>query len=195
MSYVNVLALSGSLRRESLNTRLLEEAGRLATDADLEVFDKLAQIPPFNEDEEHPEPAAVGDLRRKIQAADAVLIATPEYNSSLPGVLKNALDWLSRPAADGLVLALKPVAILGASPSQFGTVRAQLALRQVLHKMNALVLSQPEFLLFHAHQQLGQDGRLPADSPARKLLGDVLDGLVGLVEQQWRDAPAPAGAV
>ncbi|MGW2935650.1 NADPH-dependent FMN reductase [Streptomyces sp. NPDC001156] len=194
MSDIRVLAISGSLRRDSLNTRLLGEAARLATGARVEPYDGLARIPPFNEDEEHPEPPPVGDLRRRVRGADAVLIATPEYNGSLPGVLKNALDWLSRPTGERPVLTLKPVAIVGASPSPFGTLRAQLALRQVLHKMNAYVLGQPEFLLFHAHKQLGPDGRLPVDSPAYELLGDVLSGLLGLVEQQRRDAAASAGS-
>jgi chromate reductase len=104
-------------------------------------------------------------------------------------VLKNALDWLSRPDEDPPALNGKPVAIIGASPGPFGTVRAQLALRQVLHKLNAAVLRQPEFLLFQAHEQLGSDGTLPVGTPAHKLLSSVLDGLV---EQHRQLALAPA---
>ncbi len=174
----DVLALSGSLRRDSLNSALLREAERLCPQLRFDHFDGLGRLPHFNEDQEHPAPSAVTDLRRRVRDADAVLIATPEYNASIPGALKNALDWLSRPAGDeGPVLALKPVAVMGASPGPFGTVRAQLALRQVLHKMNARVVQQPEFLLFQAHQQFGADGCLPDGSPAQRLLCDVLDAL------------------
>jgi chromate reductase len=135
---------------------------------------------------------AVADLRKRIRAADALLIATPEYNSSLPGMLKNALDWLSRPDGADAVLHRKPVAIIGASTGPFGTVRAQLALRQVLHKLDANVLGQPEFYLFHAHQQLAEDGTLPAGSPARTLLLTVLDGLISLVRQRQSQVIASA---
>ncbi|MFB7600459.1 NADPH-dependent FMN reductase [Streptomyces sp. NPDC056160] len=181
MTRLDVLALSGSLRRGSLNTALLREAERLVPHLRFDHYDGLGALPHFNEDQEHPAPLAVTDLRRRVRDADAVLIATPEYNASIPGALKNGLDWLSRPAGDdGPALALKPVAVVGASPGPFGTVRAQLALRQVLHKMNAHVVQQPEFLLFQAHQQFGEDGRLPDGSPAQRLLSDVLDALARL---------------
>lgn len=178
MNHPNILTMSGSLRRCSLNTSLLREAERIGSNLRFDHFDKLGDLPHFNEDQEHPAPAAVAALRRRVRDADAVLIATPEYNASVPGTLKNALDWLSRPDGDHApVLALKPVAVIGASPGPFGTVRAQSVLRQVLHKMNAQVVQQPEFLLFQAHQQFGADGRLPADSPAQLLLSAVVDAL------------------
>ncbi|GHA63745.1 MULTISPECIES: NADPH-dependent FMN reductase [Streptomyces] len=189
MTPLNVLAISGSLRRDSLNTTLLREAERLGPHHHFDHYDGLGRLPHFNEDEEHPAPSAVIDLRRRVQEADAVLIASPEYNASIPGALKNALDWLSRPAGDdGPALALKPVAVVGASPGPFGTVRAQLALRQVLHKMNARVVQQPEFLLFQAHQQFDDDGRLPEDSPARQMLRAVLDALTHLAISERQQA-------
>lgn len=183
---IRILAISGSLRRDSLNTKLLRQAEAIAPPAvHFDHFDRLGEIPLFNEDEEHPAPAAVADLRARVGRADAVLIATPEYNNSFPGVLKNAIDWLSRPDGDAApALDGKQTAIVGASPSPFGTVRAQLALRQVLHKVNAAVLSQPEMLLFHAHEQFDAGGVLPAGTVAHGVLGEVLDGLVSLVARE-----------
>lgn len=185
MTRLTILALSGSLRRDSLNTALLREAERLCPRHHFDHYDGLGGLPHFNEDQEHPAPAAVTELRRRVQAADAVLIATPEYNASIPGALKNALDWLSRPVGDeGPALALRPVAVVGASPGPFGTLRAQVALRQVLHKMSVHVVQQPEFFLFQAHQQFDGDGQLPDGSPARQLLSAVLDALERLTVAQ-----------
>jgi chromate reductase len=181
MSDVRILTVSGSLRRDSHNTKLLREAERLDPGGVVfDHFDRLGQLPLFNEDEEFPAPEAVTDLRNRVQLADAVLIATPEYNSGIPGGLKNALDWLSR---GEMPLAHKPTAIIGASPGAFGTVRAQTSLRQVLHKMNANVVRQPEFMLGHAHTHLDENGSLPADSPTVQLLTSVLDGLLELVAE------------
>ncbi|QYN22983.1 NADPH-dependent FMN reductase [Amycolatopsis sp. DSM 110486] len=184
MSDLTILALSGSLRKESLNTRLLTAVTQLAPpELTFDVFGDLAAIPPFNEDDEHPAPPAVAQLRRRIRAADGVLIATPEYNAAMPGVLKNGLDWLSRPVDEGPVLERKPVAIIGASQGPLGTIRAQLNLRSVLHKMNADVVGQPEFVLPHAHQALA-DGELPVGSPSLPILTAVVDGLVDLIEHR-----------
>ncbi|SNX88413.1 chromate reductase [Streptomyces sp. TLI_55] len=191
MTRLRILTLSGSLRRDSFNTALLREAERLGAHHHFDHFDGLGRLPHFNEDEEHPAPPAVAELRRRVQEADAVLIATPEYNASIPGTLKNALDWLSRPAEDGgPALLLKPVGVVGASPGPFGTVRAQLALRQVLHKMNARVVQQPEFLLFQAHQQFDDDGRLPDGTAPQQLLSALIDALAQLATQDQ-----PVGAV
>ncbi|MEV6897389.1 NAD(P)H-dependent oxidoreductase [Amycolatopsis sp. NPDC051372] len=184
MSDLTILALSGSLRKDSLNTRLLTAVTQLAPpELTFDVFGDLAAIPPFNEDDEHPAPPAVAQLRHRIRAADGVLIATPEYNAAMPGVLKNGLDWLSRPVDEGPVLECKPVAIIGASQGPLGTIRAQLNLRSVLHKMNADVVGQPEFVLPHAHQALA-DGELPAGSPSTAILTAVVDGLVDLIEHR-----------
>ena len=128
---VRILGFAGSLRKGSYNKALLRAAGELAPKgAELRVFD-LEGIPPFNEDLESNPPAKVKDFKAEIKAADALLIATPEYNFSMPGVLKNAIDWGTRPYGDN-AWAGKPAAIMGASTGQFGTVRAQLHLRQVL---------------------------------------------------------------
>lgn len=187
---VRILAVSGSLRRDSFNTRLLRQASELAPAGTVfDHFERLGEIPLFNEDHEHPAPAAVANLRERMSDADAVLIATPEYNSSIPGGLKNALDWLSRPDSTGPGLARKPVAIIGASAGPLGTVRAQLALRQVLHKLHATVLGHPELLLFHAHRQFDENGALPEGSPAHGLLCEVLDGLIDLAAQQSTPRP------
>lgn len=184
MSDLTILALSGSLRKDSLNTRLLTAVRQLAPpELSFDVFGDLAAIPPFNEDEEHPAPPAVAQLRHRIRTADGVLIATPEYNAAMPGVLKNALDWLSRPVDEGPALGRKPVAIIGASQGPLGTIRAQLNLRSVLHKMNADVVGQPEFVLPHAHQALA-DGELPEGSPSSAILTAVVDGLVDLIEHR-----------
>ncbi|MFI9387015.1 NADPH-dependent FMN reductase [Kutzneria sp. NPDC052558] len=187
-----ILAISGSLRRTSLNTNLLRQAEAIAgRGATFDYFDRLPAIPLFSEDEEHPAPAPVADLRDRVRTADAVLIATPEYNASIPAGLKNALDWLSRSdSTGGPALVRKPVAIMGASGGQLGTVRAQLALRQVLHSMSARVLDKPELLLFRAHEQFDESGVLPEGSRAHAALLGILDGLADLVTQ--RGTPHPA---
>ena len=136
-----VLGLCGSLRRGSYNRRLLTAAAtELPRSVTLEVFEYLADIPPFNEDdEEGATPEAVKALRDAITAADAVLIAAPEYNASVPGQLKNALDWASRPFPDN-ALRGKPVAVVGASTGLFGAIWAQAELRKVLKTIGSHVL-------------------------------------------------------
>ena len=122
---MRILGISGSLRRESHNTRLLRAAGALLPEgAELDVFGGLAEIPPFSEDVEHDPPESVLALREAIAAADAVLIATPEYNGSIPGGLKNAVDWASRPRQEAALMN-KTVAVTGASTGQFGAMWAQ----------------------------------------------------------------------
>lgn len=177
MNQLHVLAISGSLRADSHNSALLRAAARIAPPGmTIELYDRLRDIPPYDADldiEEPPEPAA--DLRRRIHAADAVLIATPEYNYGLPGVLKNAIDWASRPAASSSLLR-KPVAITGAAPTNFGSVRAQLALRQSFLWIDADVLSKPEVIVFRAHERFDGDGSL-IDDDTRDLLASLLDAL------------------
>jgi chromate reductase len=138
---VKVLGISGSLRRDSHNTRLLLAArDLLPKEAELELWDGLKAVPPYDEDDDvEPAPAAVADLRDAIACADAVLFATPEYNASVPGQLKNALDWVSRPIATN-PLRNKPVAVIGASTSMFGAVWAQAELRKVLAAIGARVV-------------------------------------------------------
>jgi chromate reductase len=180
-----VVAISGSLRRGSLNTRLLDEAAKLAPELlQFDLYESLSDIPHFNEDRESPAPTAVTDLRRRVRDADGLLIATPEYNASIPGVLKNALDWLSRPVqGDAPPLKGKPVAIIGASMSPMGTVRAQLSLRQILHKLDAAVVRQPEFVLGTAHAQLDGHGT-GLDSPTAEVLRLVLEQLHALIDRE-----------
>ena len=138
---MRVLGISGSLRRESHNTRLLRVAAELMPPpAELVLFEGLKDVPPYDEDDDGDlVPEAARRLRSAIAAADAVLIATPEYNSSIPGQLKNALDWASRPFADN-VLRNKPVAVVGASTGSFGAVWAQAEVRKVLGATGARVV-------------------------------------------------------
>jgi chromate reductase, NAD(P)H dehydrogenase (quinone) len=138
---VKILAVSGSLRRESHNTNLLRAAAELAPgDVELELWDGLKAVPPYDEDDDvDPAPAAVARLRADVAGADAVLFSTPEYNSSIPGQLKNAVDWLSRPLATN-PLRNKPVAVVGASSGVFGAVWAQAELRRTLAATGARVL-------------------------------------------------------
>jgi chromate reductase, NAD(P)H dehydrogenase (quinone) len=177
---MRILGLSGSLRRDSHNTRLLAGAGRLLpSGVELVVFDQLAAIPPYNEDDEHDTPRAVADLKAAIAGADAVLVATPEYNASIPGVLKNALDWVSRPVAE-TPLRGKPVAVVGASTSLFGAVWAQAETRKVLATIGARVVDR-ELPIAHADEALGADG-LPVERDAVEALSATLDELIELAE-------------
>ena len=175
MAEIHVLGTSGSLRKSSYNTALLTAASELLPEGvTLETFD-LSLIPLYNEDVRSlGYPKAVKEFRDRIAAADALLIATPEYNYSIPGVLKNAIDWASRPPdspLDG-----KPVAIMGASTGSFGTVRAQMHLRQVCVGCNMLPLNDPEVLVMRAQEKFDASGRL-ADETTRRIIRDLLVGL------------------
>ena len=139
---MRVLGISGSLRRESHNTALLRAAGEaLPAGAQLAIWDRLIEIPPYCEDTEAETPPAVADLKSSIAAADAVIIATPEYNHSIPGQLKNAIDWVSRPVA-GNPFRSKPVLVVGASTGLFGAVWAQAETRKVLGSLGADVVDE-----------------------------------------------------
>ncbi|MHB8532420.1 MAG: NADPH-dependent FMN reductase [Solirubrobacteraceae bacterium] len=187
---MRILGLSGSLRRESHNTRLVLAAGALLPEgAELVPFDQLSAIPPFNEDEEHTPPPAVVALKAAIAEADGLLVSTPEYNSSIPGVLKNALDWVSRPVAE-TPLRGKPAAVIGASTSLFGAVWAQAETRKVLGATGAKVIDR-ELPVPHAHETLGQDG-LPLDPDGRELLQATLDELLELAGHAGEPAVAVA---
>lgn len=171
---IHVLGISGSLRNSSYNTALLRAAEELIpAGMTLEIVN-LAGIPVFNVDEEIPFPKAVEDLRSAIAAADAVLIATPEYNSSISGALKNALDWVSRSPQPPLTG--KPVALIGASTGMFGTARAQVQLRQVLTHLGALVLPKPEVMVAKAQEVFDENGRLTSEA-TRGFLQDLLTKL------------------
>jgi chromate reductase len=158
---MRVLGMSGSLRRESHNTRLLYAAREVfeAEGAELDVYDRLRDIPPYDEDDDGADaPAAVAHLRDAVAGADAVFFATPEYNSSIPGQLKNAIDWLSRPIATN-PLRNKPVAVVGASTGMFGAVWAQAELRKVLAATGARVV-EGELPVPQAHMRFDEEGRL-----------------------------------
>ena len=163
-----VLGISGSLRRDSHNTSLLRAAAEAAgPDVDFELFDGLKQIPPYDEDDDvHPRPPSVARLNEAITSADAVLFSTPEYNSSIPGQLKNAIDWVSRPVATN-ALRNKPVAVVGASTGGFGAVWAQAELRKVLAALGARVLDI-ELPVPHAHTRF-EDGSLTDDEIQTRL--------------------------
>jgi len=175
-----VLGISGSLRSDSHNTRLLRAAAReLPEGAELRLFDGLREVPPYDEDDDRdPAPAAVARLRGAIAEADALLIATPEYNSSIPGQLKNALDWASRPRATS-PLRFMPVAVIGASTGAFGAVWAQAELRKVLGASGARVV-QGDLALGHAHDRWAEGDSL--DDEIRLQLREVLEQLVSEVQ-------------
>lgn len=179
---MRVLGVSGSLRRESYNTALLEAAARLLDNGDeLVLFDGLKAVAPFDEDDEADPAGSVRAWREAIEDADAVLFATPEYNSSIPGQLKNALDWASRPKAEA-ALRNKPVAVIGASMSMFGAVWAQAELRKVLGASGARVIDA-ELAVPAAHEAFTADGRL-ADAELEQALAAVLDDLLESAERR-----------
>jgi chromate reductase len=153
-----ILGISGSLRRDSHNTNLLRAAAEAAgPDVELELYDSLKEIPPYDEDDDvHPRPESVARFNAAIENADAVLFATPEYNASIPGQLKNAIDWISRPVATN-ALRNKPVAVVGASTGAFGAVWAQAELRKVLAALGARVLDV-ELPVPHAHTRFEEGG-------------------------------------
>jgi chromate reductase len=176
---ISVLAISGSLRRGSHNTKLLRAAATLLPPASrLTLWDSLKDVPPFDEDDETAPPhPVVASLRRAVGRADAVLIATPEYNHSIPGQLKNALDWLSRPLA-GNPMQRKPAAVIGASTGIYGAVWAQAETRRILDTLGARVLDR-ELPVPTAAQQFGADAPLldgELESQLRELLAELVDG-------------------
>jgi chromate reductase, NAD(P)H dehydrogenase (quinone) len=172
---MRVLGISGSLRQGSYNTRLLRAAAaELPSGARFELYDGLGELPPFNQDQEIDAPPAVRRLREAIAGADALLISTPEYNASIPGVLKNAVDWASRPFPDN-ALRGKPVAVIGASTGMFGAVWAQAELRKSLRHAGAHVLDD-ELPVGGASEAFGLDGGL-RDPDLRRRLVDVVAAL------------------
>jgi len=184
---MRILAISGSLRRGSHNTCLLRAAEEVLSPLDaFELWDGLREVPPYDQDDDaetsHP---AVDALRAAVASADAVLIATPEYNSSIPGALKNALDWASRPHASN-VFRGKPVAVIGSSAGMFGAVWAQAELRKVLAAMGARVV-EVEVAVGRAQDKFDEDGRL-LDDDIREQLRDALATLAA--ETSFTLAPA-----
>ena len=161
---MRVLGISGSLRRDSHNTELLRAAATLLpSGVEFELYDGLRNIPPYDEDEDGTQVAAVNDLKERIARADAVLFATPEYNHSIPGHLKNALDWVSRPPASSPMRG-KPIGLVGAATGMSGTIRAQTHMRQMLVYSDSPCLLQPEVLIPRAHERFDKAGQLTDES-------------------------------
>jgi chromate reductase len=178
METVNILGFAGSLRKGSYNKALLRAAGELLpAGASIELFD-LEGIPPFNQDLEGSPPERVKEFKSRIRAASAVLVATPEYNFSVPGVLKNALDWASRPYGDS-VWPGKPLALMSASTGMLGGSRAQYHLRQTFLFLDVRAVSKPEVFVTFAGQKFDDTGRL-TDEATRGVVADLLKALVNL---------------
>jgi chromate reductase, NAD(P)H dehydrogenase (quinone) len=188
-----ILGISGSLRRGSYNTRLLEAAAELLPEGvELKLYDGLKEVPPYDEDDDaEPAPDPVARLRETIADADAVLIATPEYNSSVPGQLKNALDWASRPLMTNS-MRFKPVAVAGASTGAFGAVWAQGELRKVLAAMGARVV-EAEVAVGHAPTRFDEEGRL-VDEDIRDQLAELLKVLIAAVAERQQTPQQPVAA-
>ncbi len=186
---IHVLGIAGSLRSGSYNRMLLRAAQEHAPDdMTIDVFE-LKGVPFFDADvEAHGDPPSVAALKRAIRDADAVLISTPEYQHSVPGVLKNALDWASRPPKDS-ALGRKPVAIMGATTGRYGTARAQADLRKVMAYNDALVLQRPEVMVSAAKDAFDGGGAL-VDEAAQRFLRQMLVNLVAWVRhvRGWEPA-------
>jgi len=184
---MRVLGISGSLRRDSFNTALLRAAAeRLPGGVEFVAFERLAEIPAYDTDlEELETPAAVAELREAMREADAVLVSTPEYNSSIPGALKNALDWASRPAGESALMGT-PAAVIGASTGMFGAVWAQAETRKVLGAIGPRVLDI-ELPVPGADQQFPADGRL-ADEDIELQIVALLEALADAVATRTRVA-------
>jgi chromate reductase, NAD(P)H dehydrogenase (quinone) len=177
-----ILGIAGSLRQASYNRAALRAAQELAPEGcAVEVFN-LAGIPPFNQDEEGNPPARVVELKAAVREADAILLVTPEYNYSIPGVLKNAIDWASRQYGDSAWEG-KPAAVMGASVGAQGSARAQYHLRQCFVFLNMHVVNRPEVMIANASEKFDGQGKL-TDEKARKLIRHLLEALVALVNSR-----------
>ena len=179
---LTILGIAGSLRQGSFNRALLRAAVELAPpDTVIETFD-LAPIPLYNGDHENDLPAPVRDFKARVRAADAILFSTPEYNFSIPGVLKNAIDWGSRPHGDN-AWAGKPVAVMGASPGMLGTARCQYHLRQCFLNLDVIPVTRPEVLIGNAPQRFDADLKL-TDAKSREMVQRLLDALIVLASKK-----------
>jgi len=178
---MSILGFAGSLRKDSYNKALLRATLELLPkDAKLEIFD-LEGIPPFNQDLESRMPTRVKEFKAKIRAADAILIATPEHNYSVPSVLKNAIDWASRPYGDNSFEG-KPVAIMSASTGMLGGARAQYHLRQTLVFLNMHPINRPEVIVAFANEKIDEHGIL-RDKETRRLIKELLKSLIAWTQK------------
>jgi chromate reductase len=184
-SHVRILGIAGSLRRGSYNHAALRAAKLLVPEnSEIDLF-QLDGIPMFNEDDEKYPPSSVLELKKRIRRADALLIVTPEYNYSIPGVLKNAIDWAFRPHGDS-VWSAKAAAIMGVSLGAIGTARAQCHLRQILVALNLLTVNQPEVVIADAAHRFDENGNLIYE-PTKQLIQLLLKNLV-----DWTRRISPA---
>jgi chromate reductase, NAD(P)H dehydrogenase (quinone) len=182
---LRVIGIAGSLRAASFNRALLSAARDLAPPELIIEVRELKDLPLFNEDlERDGVPAAVGDLRSAVRSADGLLLVTPEYNHGVPGVLKNAVDWLSQPLRHS-ALEGKPAALMGASTGLAGTARSQSQLRQAFVLTNSPVMQQPEVLVARAHEKFDAMGRL-TDPPTQQFVAAFLTRLAQWLAQQKR---------
>ncbi|MCW4033619.1 MAG: NAD(P)H-dependent oxidoreductase [Candidatus Bathyarchaeota archaeon] len=178
---IKILGFAGSLRKDSYNKMALNAATELIpNNAEIEIFD-LEGIPPFNQDLEQNMPKKVKEFKTKIREADAILIATPEYNYSIPGILKNAIDWASRPYGDN-AFDSKPVAIMGASIGTLGTARAQYHLRQSFVFLNMYPINSPEVLIPVAQEKFDDNGNLK-DEYTKEMIKKLIIALIEWVEK------------
>ena len=184
-SHIRILGIAGSLRRGSYNQAALRAAKLLVPqNSEIDVF-QLDGIPMFNEDDENRPPSSVLELKKRIRCADALLIVTPEYNYSIPGVLKNAIDWACRPYGES-AWSGKAAAIMGASLGAIGTARAQCHLRQILVALNLFTLNQPEVVIADAPHRFDENGNL-IHEPTKQLIQELLRNLV-----DWTHRISPA---
>ena len=180
-----IVAIAGSLRKGSYNRALIEAAAELAPKGMTIDSIEIGSLPFYNADvEARGDPPTVTAFKAALAAADGLLIATPEYNDGLPAVLTNAMDWGSRLPGRAPLMG-KPIAVMGASPSQIGTARAQLHLRQILNHVQARVLPPPELLVARAHERFDKELRL-TDERTRKVLGDLLVRFGRWIERERR---------
>ncbi len=178
MKCLNILGIVGSVQKSSYNRSAHKGAQELVPDGVVLTLIELQDIPIFDQDSETNPPASVMKCKRQILAANAILFATPEYNYSVPSVLKNTIDWASRPHSDNAWVG-KPAAIMGVSEGGSGTARAKYHLRQILVALNMPVVNKPEVMIGNAEQRVGLDGRL-TDETTRQLIRKVLVALVQL---------------
>jgi chromate reductase len=173
---IHILGICGSLRRQSFNRAALRAAAGLVPEGTTLEIGDIEGLPGFNQDDEGNPPAKVVELKKQIRAADAILLVTPEYNYSVPGVLKNAIDWASRPYGDSAWTG-KPVAVMGASIGTLGTARAQYHLRQSFIFLEMFPLNKPEVMISNAGERFDAEGNLthePTKEIIRKLLQDLV---------------------
>ena len=181
MKKITILSFAGSLRKDSYNKALLRTAAELLPkEVELEIFD-IEGIPLYNQDLEYEMPAKVKEFKTKIRAVDAILVATPEYNYSVPGVLKNAIDWASRPPGDNSFDG-KPVAVMSASTGMLGGARAQYHLRQVFVTLNMHPINKPEVIVPFAKDKFDENGQLK-DDITRTRIRELLENLVALTKK------------